>query len=101
MSWEGRTPPRNTCALALAPRTAAVVVLFDSGFLLLFLSPAFRSLDDLCKKYVGTKFVKIISTDCIPKYPDQLLPTLLLYKNKKVMTTLEGKKKSLLHKNKK
>ncbi|QDZ25941.1 phosducin-like protein [Chloropicon primus] len=49
-----------------------------------------RSLDELCKKYVGTKFVKIISTDCIPKYPDDLLPTLLLYKDGKVQKTMEG-----------
>ena len=52
--------------------------------------PALRSLNELCKKYVGTKFVKIISTDCIPKYPDQLLPTLILYKDGKVQRTLEG-----------
>ena len=52
--------------------------------------PALRSLNELCKKYVGTKFVKIISTDCIPKYPDQLLPTLILYKDGKVQWTLEG-----------
>ena len=49
-----------------------------------------RSLNELSKKYVGTKFVKIISTDCIDKYPDQLLPTLILYKDGKVRTTIEG-----------
>ena len=48
-----------------------------------------RSLVELSKKYVGTKFVSIISTDCIAKYPDQLLPTLILYKDGKVNTTIE------------
>uniref|UniRef100_A0A7S2YW11 Thioredoxin domain-containing protein n=1 Tax=Chloropicon laureae TaxID=464258 RepID=A0A7S2YW11_9CHLO len=49
-----------------------------------------RCLAELSRKYVGTKFVKIISTDCIANYPDQLLPTLILYKDGKVQTTLEG-----------
>jgi len=49
-----------------------------------------RCLTELSRKYVGTKFVKIISTDCIANYPDQLLPTLILYKDGKVQTTLEG-----------
>mmetsp|Transcript_2884 Transcript_2884/g.7575 ORF Transcript_2884/g.7575 Transcript_2884/m.7575 type:complete len:260 (+) Transcript_2884:195-974(+) len=49
-----------------------------------------RCLTELSRKYVGTKFVKIISTDCIANYPDQLLPTFILYKDGKVQTTLEG-----------
>ncbi len=49
-----------------------------------------RCLAELSRKYVGTKFVKIISTDCIANYPDQLLPTLILYKDGKVQKTLEG-----------
>ncbi|PRQ22657.1 putative thioredoxin-like protein [Rosa chinensis] len=36
-------------------------------------------LEDLAIKYPATKFVKIISTDCIPNYPDRNLPTLLVY----------------------
>jgi thioredoxin-like negative regulator of GroEL len=34
---------------------------------------------DLARQYPNTRFVKIISTSCIPNYPDQNLPTLLLY----------------------
>ncbi|RKP08654.1 phosducin family protein [Thamnocephalis sphaerospora] len=33
----------------------------------------------LATKYRATKFVKIISTDCIRNYPDRNLPTLLVY----------------------
>lgn len=40
-----------------------------------------RSLEELATKYPATKFVKIISTDCIPNYPDRNLPTLLVYNN--------------------
>jgi hypothetical protein len=39
-------------------------------------------LSELARKYHGTRFVKIISTSCIPNYPDQNLPTLLLYHNR-------------------
>ncbi|KAH7845257.1 hypothetical protein Vadar_000107 [Vaccinium darrowii] len=56
-----------------------VVVLYKDGYpecgLLL------QSLEELATKYPGTKFVKIISTDCIPNYPDCNLPTLLVYNN--------------------
>ncbi|KAG5537735.1 hypothetical protein RHGRI_024999 [Rhododendron griersonianum] len=40
-----------------------------------------QCLEALATKYPGTKFVKIISTDCIPNYPDCNLPTLLVYNN--------------------
>lgn len=36
-------------------------------------------LTELAHKYPSTRFVKITSTSCIPNYPDQNLPTLLLY----------------------
>ncbi len=36
-------------------------------------------LGDLATKYTSTKFLRIVSTDCIPNYPDLRLPTLLLY----------------------
>jgi hypothetical protein len=36
-------------------------------------------LSHLAAKYRATKFVKIISTDCIRNYPDRNLPTLLIY----------------------
>ncbi|KAF5746941.1 hypothetical protein HS088_TW06G01117 [Tripterygium wilfordii] len=40
-----------------------------------------RCIEELATRYPGTKFVKIISTDCIPNYPDRNLPTLLVYNN--------------------
>ncbi|PRQ58467.1 putative thioredoxin-like protein [Rosa chinensis] len=40
-----------------------------------------QCLEDLATKYSATKFVKIISTYCIPNYPDHNLPTLLVYNN--------------------
>ncbi|KAF5840048.1 thioredoxin-like protein [Dunaliella salina] len=36
-------------------------------------------IDELAARYPSTKFVRIVSTDCIPKYPDTNLPTLLVY----------------------
>eukprot|EP00882_Tetradesmus_deserticola_P019461 GHRQ01020948.1.p1 GENE.GHRQ01020948.1~~GHRQ01020948.1.p1 ORF type:complete len:180 (+),score=72.77 GHRQ01020948.1:712-1251(+) len=47
-------------------------------------------LAELAKKYHGTRFVKIVSTSCIPNYPDQNLPTLLLYHNRSVVKNLVG-----------
>ncbi len=38
-------------------------------------------LAELARSYPETKFVRIVSTDCIPSYPDRNLPTLLLYHN--------------------
>jgi hypothetical protein len=35
--------------------------------------------EELAAKYPSSKYVKIISTDCIPNYPDQNLPTVLVY----------------------
>ena len=49
-----------------------------------------QCLDELAVKHPGTKFVKIISTDCIPKYPDQNLPTVLLYRNTQLKQHLVG-----------
>ncbi|KAG4987235.1 hypothetical protein JHK84_035188 [Glycine max] len=40
-----------------------------------------QSIEELALRYPSTKFVKIISTDCIPNYPDRNLPTLLVYNN--------------------
>jgi len=40
-----------------------------------------QSIEELAIKYPATKFVKIISTDCIPNYPDRNVPTLLVYNN--------------------
>ncbi|XP_058219556.1 uncharacterized protein LOC131330076 isoform X1 [Rhododendron vialii] len=65
-----------------------VVILYKDGYpecgLLL------QCLEDLATKYPGTKFVKIISTDCIPNYPDRNLPTLLVYNNGAVKGNYAG-----------
>ncbi|KAI8471578.1 MAG: thioredoxin-like protein [Monoraphidium minutum] len=36
-------------------------------------------LRDLAREYPNTRFLKIVSTSCIPNYPDQNLPTVLVY----------------------
>mmetsp|Transcript_15795 Transcript_15795/g.34244 ORF Transcript_15795/g.34244 Transcript_15795/m.34244 type:complete len:254 (-) Transcript_15795:171-932(-) len=47
--------------------------------------PACRALGEclemLAPMHTSTKFVKIVSTECIPGYPDSNLPTLLVYQN--------------------
>ena len=47
-------------------------------------------LDELAFKYPATKFVKIVSTECIPSYPDRNLPTVLLYHASQCVRTLAG-----------
>ncbi|XP_047313148.1 phosducin-like protein 3 [Impatiens glandulifera] len=47
-------------------------------------------LEELASRYPSTKFIKIISTDCIPNYPDQNLPTLLVYNNGAVKANYVG-----------
>ncbi|KAJ4794827.1 Phosducin-like protein [Rhynchospora pubera] len=47
-------------------------------------------LEELATRYPATKFVKIISTDCIPNYPDRNLPTILVYNNGAVKGTIVG-----------
>eukprot|EP00850_Spirogloea_muscicola_P000219 SM000001S04621 [mRNA] locus=s1:1274432:1275703:- [translate_table: standard] len=47
-------------------------------------------LNDLAAKYTGTKFLRIVSTDCIANYPDSNLPTVLVYKGGIVKATLVG-----------
>lgn len=65
-----------------------VVVLYKDGHadceLLL------QCLEELAQRYPATKFVKIISTDCIPNYPDQNIPTLLVYNNSAVKANYVG-----------
>jgi hypothetical protein len=48
-------------------------------------------IQQLATKYTRTKFVKIISNDCIPNYPDRNLPTLLIYKDTECKHNLVGK----------
>lgn len=47
-------------------------------------------LQQLAHDHTATKFVRIISTDAIPKYPDVNLPTLLLYRGGACKATLVG-----------
>lgn len=47
-------------------------------------------LTELAKKYPQSKFVKIISTECIPNYPDKNVPTVLVYKNTQCLQHLIG-----------
>ncbi|KAE8701787.1 Thioredoxin superfamily protein isoform 2 [Hibiscus syriacus] len=49
-----------------------------------------RCLEELAVKYPATKFVKIISTECIPNYPDRNLPTLLVYNSGAVKANYIG-----------
>lgn len=47
-----------------------------------------QCLGSLAEQYPETKWVKIISTECIPGYNDDFLPTLLLYHEKKCQKTI-------------
>ncbi|CAI9089758.1 OLC1v1024391C1 [Oldenlandia corymbosa var. corymbosa] len=49
-----------------------------------------QCLEELARRYSATKFVKIISTECIPNYPDQNIPTLLVYNNSAVKANYVG-----------
>ena len=49
-----------------------------------------EQLDVLAERFPGTKFLRIISTQCIPQYPDRNLPTVLVYKDTKCLQTLVG-----------
>ncbi|GMH03947.1 hypothetical protein Nepgr_005786 [Nepenthes gracilis] len=70
------------------PEVWVVVILYKEGF------PAcellMRCLEELARRYPATKFVKIISTDCIPNYPDYNLPTVLVYNNGAVKANYVG-----------
>jgi hypothetical protein len=49
-----------------------------------------RALEVLAPQFPATKFLRIVSTACIPDYPDRNLPTVLLYHNTKNLQTLVG-----------
>ncbi|KAI4366918.1 hypothetical protein MLD38_022719 [Melastoma candidum] len=72
------------------PEVWVVVILYKDGYpecgLLM------NCLEELATRYPATKFVKIISTDCIPNYPDRNLPTLLVYNNGAVKANHVGLK---------
>ncbi|KAL1465308.1 hypothetical protein WDU94_004890 [Cyamophila willieti] len=47
-------------------------------------------LTELAAKFPTTKFIKSISTTCIPNYPDKNLPTLFIYYEGKMKTQMVG-----------
>lgn len=53
-----------------------------------------QCLAELASRYTGTKFVKIVSTQCIPDFDDRFLPAVLLYRGGKcvrqVVNALRG-----------
>lgn len=70
------------------PDVWVVVLLYKEGVAACEL--LMKCLEDLARRYPATKFVKIISTDCIPNYPDCNLPTLLVYNNAAVKANYVG-----------
>lgn len=44
----------------------------------------------VAQEHTTTKFLKIVSTEAIPNYPDANLPTLLVYHNGSVKETIVG-----------
>ncbi|GAA0157727.1 viral or transposable element protein [Lithospermum erythrorhizon] len=61
------------------PDVWVVLILYKDGYA--GCQVLLQCLDELATRYPCTKFVKIISTECIPNYPDRNLPTLLVYNN--------------------
>ena len=49
-----------------------------------------RALDDLARRFPATKFVKIFATDANKDYPDDRLPTLLVYHKGEIATQMVG-----------
>jgi len=54
-----------------------VLHLFKSGIPLCDLIN--KHIDALARKFPGTKFLRSVSTTCIPNYPDKNLPTIFIY----------------------
>ncbi|XP_010666978.2 uncharacterized protein LOC104884081 [Beta vulgaris subsp. vulgaris] len=71
-----------------SPEIWVVVILYKEG--IAACEMLMGCLEELSRRYPGTKFVKIISTDCIPNYPDCNLPTLLVYNNGAVKANYAG-----------
>ncbi|XP_065877687.1 uncharacterized protein [Euphorbia lathyris] len=70
------------------PDVWVVVILYKDGYQQC--GVLLKCLEELATRYPATKFVKIISTDCIPNYPDCNLPTLLVYNNGAVKANYVG-----------
>ncbi|CEP17685.1 hypothetical protein [Parasitella parasitica] len=49
-----------------------------------------RCLNELALQFKATKFVRIVANMCIPNYPDQNLPTLLVYGDGDIKANLAG-----------
>ena len=45
---------------------------------------------NLARKFPAVKFIKSISTTCIPNYPDKNLPTIFIYKDGDMVTQWVG-----------
>lgn len=70
-----------------ASRTHFVVVhLFQSGLVPCQLVS--RALRDFAVRHPSIKFVEIVSTRCIEKYPEHLLPTILVYRDANVYSQI-------------
>lgn len=52
-------------------------------------------LDVLAARHPSTKFVSIVGNQCIPNYPDQNLPTLLVYRNGELRRQIIGLRKEI------
>ncbi|KAF5755215.1 putative phosducin, thioredoxin-like domain, Thioredoxin-like superfamily [Helianthus annuus] len=70
------------------PDVWVVVILYKDGYP--ECGVLMQCLEELATMYPATKFVKIISTDCIPNYPDRNLPTVLVYNNGAVKANYVG-----------
>ncbi|KAF1002884.1 hypothetical protein AG4045_011041, partial [Apium graveolens] len=71
-----------------SPDVWVVVILYKDGYAECGVLMA--CLEELAAKYPVTKFVKIISTDCIPNYHDRNLPTLLVFNSGAVKANYVG-----------
>ncbi|XP_069747142.1 phosducin-like protein 3 [Narcine bancroftii] len=49
-----------------------------------------RHLNELARKFPETKFIKAISTTCIPNYPDRNLPTVFVYQDGNIKAQYVG-----------
>ncbi|KAL4577083.1 hypothetical protein LXL04_013185 [Taraxacum kok-saghyz] len=65
-----------------------VVILYKDGYP--ECGVLMQCVEELARMYSATKFVKIISTECIPNYPDCNLPTVLVYNNGAVKANYVG-----------
>ena len=70
------------------PEIWVVIHLYKAGIPLCTLVN--RSLIELASSYPETKFLKSISTVCIPNFPDENLPGLLIYKGGKCQKQVFG-----------